>query len=122
MNDIENILKEGSETEIFDYLKSLYIGKYEISEMDMKSLREFESTNYAMIGLIGLLINCKARILLGKKQMYYSDIQNWCKAIKTTYEDLELIADKYLDDNFEEEPEYILRKVMLEYPAKSQNN
>lgn len=122
MNDIENILKEGSGDEIFTYLKTLYIENKTLTEIDIKTLKEYETSSYAMIGLIGLLINCKARILLGKKQVFNTDIQNWCNTVETTYEDLELIADKYLDDNFEEEPEYILRKVMLEYPAKSQNN
>ena len=119
MSDLQTLLYEGSETEIFAFLKSLYSENRKLSEMDIKILKAYETTNYAMIGLIGLLINSKARILLGKKQDYYSDIQNWCKAVETTYEDLMLIADKYLDDDFENEPEFVLRKVMLEYPANS---
>ncbi|GAA4892509.1 hypothetical protein GCM10023311_16250 [Flaviramulus aquimarinus] len=113
---------EGSEIDIFAYLKPLFIENSKLSEIDIKTLKAYETTNYGMIGLIGLLINSKARILLGKKQVYYSDIQNWCNTIETTYEDLEVIADKYLDDSFEEEPEFILRKVMLEYPADSFEN
>ena len=91
---------EGSEIEILTYLKTIFIENNKLSEIDIRILKDYESTNYAMNGLIGLVINCKARILLGKKQVYYSDIQNWCKAVETNNEDLELIADKYLDNNF----------------------
>ena len=119
MSDLQTILNQGYEIDIFAHLKHLFIEKSKLSEMDIKILKAYETTNYAMIGLIGLLINSKARILLGKKQDYYSDIQNWCKAIETTDEDLMLIADKYLEDDFDDEPEFILRKVMLEYPADS---
>lgn len=116
LNDLQYLLKHRSETELFAYLKSLFIENKVLSEVDLSALKTYESTNYGMIGLIGLLINSKARILLGKKQGYYSDIQNWCNAIETTDEDLILIADQYLEDDFEVEPEFILRKVMLEYP------
>jgi len=116
LNEVQNILNKGSEIDIFAYFKLLFNENTKLSEIDIKTLKAYETTNYAMIGLIGLLINCKARILLGKKQIYYSDIQNWCNEIETTQEDLMLIADKYLVDDFEEESEFILRKVMFEYP------
>ena len=62
------------------YLKNIFIENNKLSEIDIRILKDYKSTNYAMIGLVGLVINCKARILLGKKQVYYSGIQYWCKA------------------------------------------
>ena len=43
---------------------------------------------------------------------------NWCNSVDIGIEVLEEIADKYLDDDFSEEQEVILRKVMLEYPKE----
>tara|TARA_R110002033_G_scaffold37974_1_gene77153 strand:+ start:4034 stop:4390 length:357 start_codon:yes stop_codon:yes gene_type:complete len=117
MNSIKNLLLNNDDSEIKSHLINFYKNNIVLSNSDIYELKAFETTDYALIGIIGLLINSKARILLGKKQVYHSGIQNWCKAIETTDEDLMLIADKYLDDDFEDEPEFILRKVMLEYPS-----
>jgi hypothetical protein len=120
MNSIKNLLLNSNDSEIKSHLINLYKNNIVLSNSDIYELKAFETTDYALMGIIGLLIDSKAHILLGKKQVYHLDIQNWCKTIETTDEDLILIADKYLDDDFEDEPKFILRKVMLEYPSNSQ--
>ncbi len=119
MNSLKNILLNSNVSEIKRHLVYFYKNRIVLSNSDIFELKAFETSDYALMGIIGLLINSKARILLGKKQEYHSEIQNWCKAIETTDEDLILIADKYLEDDFKDESEFVLRKVMLEYPAKS---
>jgi hypothetical protein len=64
-------------------------------------------------------LNNKPHILLGKKQVYNNEIQNMCKKITTCQSDLANVAFKFLDEYFSEESEFILRKVMLEYPNKN---
>jgi len=65
-----------------------------------------------------LLIDNKPRMLLGRKQPYDIDIMNWCNSIDIGIEVFEDVADKYLNDNFSEEQEVVLRKVMLEHPKQ----
>ena len=62
------------------------------------------------------MINNKPRILLGKKQPFDLEIQQWCSKVTIDLSDLEKIADDYLEDDFSNDSEYIVRAVMLEYP------
>jgi len=110
-------LKTHSESELMIQLKRIYSESIEISKEDKRVLQESLTTNYALLGMIGLILKDKARILLGKKQVYDSEVKTWCMAIETTNDDLEEIADKYLNDEFNDVEEFIFRKVMLEYPA-----
>jgi len=114
---MKKILEENDESKITGILKNMYLEKQTLSESDIIELKKYDTEDYALLGIIGLLINCKARILLGKKQSYDTEIEQMCNEIEIPYYALEEIAEKYLDDDFSEEPEVVLRKVMLEYPA-----
>lgn len=120
MSSIKNILSNSNVSEIKSHLINLYKDHIVLSNSDIYELKAFETSDYALMGIIGLLVDCKARILLGKKQGYHSDIQKRCNDIEITYNDIAELADKFLEDDFEEESEFILRKVMLEYPSNSQ--
>lgn len=102
--------------ETIDYLKTVYKNKVVLSRNEISLLKEKEVYDYLLLGVIGLLIENTPRILLGRKQPFDLEIQHWCEAIKIDLTDLEKIADDYLEDNFTEDSEYILRTVMLEYP------
>lgn len=101
-------------------LKELYRSKTTLTREDLEVLNAHETFDYDFLGIIGLLIKNKARIALGQKQPFEHEIQKWCEEIDIKSEDFEIMADKYLDDNYEEEPEYVLRMVMLEYPYKGE--
>lgn len=116
MQTIKYILQHEPKHTILAALKDRYQNKTSLTNDDISVLNAHETYDYDLLGIIGLLINSKPRIALGKKQTFEHEIQEWCSSIDITWDDLKLIADKYLDDDFEDEPEYILRKVMLEYP------
>jgi hypothetical protein len=116
MNTLQTVLNEGTEIDVFDYLESMYLENKKLSETEIKTLKAYETSNYAMLGLIGLLVHCKARILLGKKQTYYTKIQELCLKVPTNQTDLEIIADWDINRDLNEVEEYIWEKVMLEYP------
>ncbi len=115
---IKNILINNYESEIITLLKKIYQNKTKLSEVDILELKKHETEDYVLLGVIGLLIDNKPRILLGRKQPYDIEIMNWCNSVDIGIEVLEKVADKYLDDDFNEEAEVILRKVMLEYPKQ----
>lgn len=116
MNTLQTILNEGTEIDIFDYLEPIYLENKQLTETEIQTLKAHNSSNYAMLGLIGLLVNCKARILLGKKQTYYPKIQKLCLKVPTNQTDLEIIADWDINSDLNEVEEFIWEKVMLEYP------
>ena len=102
--------------EIASSLKEIHVHKVDLSQNDIKLLSDFEVYDFALLGIIGLLIRSIPRILLGRKQPLDIEVNKWCSEIKIELSDLEKIADDYLEDNFSETPEYILREVMLNYP------
>lgn len=106
------------ESELIAFLKDRYKNKISISESDKIEMKEYETGNYALLGIIGLIMNNKPRILLGRKQFIDQEIREMCQAVPVLLSDLENIADKYLDDDFEDDSEFILRSVMLEYPKE----
>lgn len=122
MKQIKDLLYNHSNHEILETLKNAYRNKETLSEEDAMILKEFETYDYDLLGMIGLFVNCKARISLGKKQPFDQEVQDWCAKIEISFQDFEIMADKYLDDNFSEEPEHVLRYVMLEYPNKRSAN
>lgn len=109
-------LNELCEAELKVLLKTLYREKSTLTVEDRDALKKFETQSFALLGIIGLLIDSEARILLGKKQPYDMEVQNWCMQVDVPYEYLKKVADQYLDDDYSEESEFILRKVMLNYP------
>lgn len=115
---INRFLQENYESELITLLKKIYLNDTKISESDKIELKEYETEDYALLGIIGLILNNKPRILLGKKQPYDQEIRQKCQEVPISHSDLEDIAEKYIDDDFSDESEFILRKVMLEYPNK----
>ncbi|OAD39925.1 hypothetical protein [Polaribacter atrinae] len=113
---ISKFLQDNYESDLIAFLKQVYLNKTKISESDIIELKEYETEDYALIGIIGLILNNKPRILLGKKQPYDGGIQKMCLEIPASQNDLVDVADKFLEDDFSEESEFVLRKVMLEYP------
>jgi hypothetical protein len=117
MIELEKILEENCESEIIDALLEIHHNKIELSEAEISALHNFVTSNYALLGLIGLLLNEKARILLGQKQTYHTQIQNLCLEAPVNYADRVVIADWDIDKELNEVEEFVWRKVMLEYPA-----
>ena len=66
------------------------------------------------MGLIGLLTVNNPRILIAKV-CYDSFIQEKCKEIKHTLEDLEAVADIYMEEEHTEADEFVFRNIMLKY-------
>ena len=119
---IQTFIKNNCESDLMEWLKKLYTNDAKISESDKIKLQEYETADYVLLGIIGLILDNKARILLGKKQVYDKEIQAKCKQYPISQNDIAEIANKYLEDDFSEESEFILRKVMLEYPKKRELN
>ena len=116
MKSINDELFDLPVNETIDFLKEVYKNKIELSQREVSLLKEKEIYDYILLGIIGLLINNKPRILLGKKQPFDLEIQQWCSKVTIDLSDLEKIADDYLEDDFSNDSEYIVRAVMLEYP------
>jgi hypothetical protein len=117
---IDKLLKEHSESELIASLKKIHLTKIHLSESDRMKLKEYETSDYILLGIIGLILHNKPRIFLGKKQVYDKEIHEMCSQYPLTKSDLAHIADQFLEDDFSEESEFILRKVMLEYPYKKE--
>ena len=100
MNSINDELFDLPVNETIDFLKEVYKNKIELSQREVSLLKEKEIYDYILLGIIGLLINNKPRILLGKKQPFDLEIQQWCSKVTIDLSDLEKIADDYLEDDF----------------------
>ena len=112
------MLLNRNESELIVYLKNIYRYKTRLSESDKIEIKEYQTENYAILGIIGLILQNNPRILLGRKQGFDQEIRQMCEMVVIPESDLFDMAEKYLDDDFEEENEFILRKVMLEYPKE----
>lgn len=118
MGIIKQLLEKDCEFELIAVLKLCYKNNVNLQEEDIEALKNHKSVGYAFNGIVGLLINNKARILLGKKQKVDHEITAWCTKIKHTEKDIQVIAMNFLKDDFSEAPEVILKKVMIEYPKQ----
>ena len=102
--------------ELIYILKERFLSNIPLSKEEEKIILETEVFNYDILGIIGLLTKDKPRILLGRLQPFDSEIQQWCKEFSIVLADFEKMADDYLEDNFTDYTEQILRDVMLAYP------
>ena len=105
-----------SDYELIDILKKLFFGRKKFTEKEKELLNLHITEDYRLMGVIGLILNCKARILLGSKQSFDIDIKNTCDTIKVTLTEMEVFADYYLEDDYSKIPEEVIRNVMLSYP------
>lgn len=113
---IETFLQQNDESDLLDFLKNAYLNKTTLSDSDKIELDEYQSTDYALLGVIGLLLDDKSRILLGKKQPFNTEVKSLCDEIKISFSVLADIADKYLEIEHSVVEEFVFRNVMLEYP------
>lgn len=104
--------------ELIAILKERFQSNIPLSIEEEKMVLETEVFSYDILGIIGLLTKDKPRILLGRLQPFDTEIQQWCKEFPIVLADLEKIADDYLEDNFTDYTEQILRDVMNEYPKE----
>lgn len=115
---IKNFFENHSESEQVAFLKAKVKENTPISELDRIFLNEYISEDYALIGLIGLLLNDESRILLGTLQPFDKDVYKLCTGKNIKVEILERVANDYLDDNFNEAQEFVYRKLMSEFPKE----
>jgi hypothetical protein len=112
---MKELLATFNETKVFKDLLSYYLEKRTITLSDKEALLQYNAVNYSLLGLIGLLTHNIPRILLGK----VCDeplVREKCKEIKHTLEDLEAVADIYMEVEHTEADEYVFRNVMVKYP------
>jgi hypothetical protein len=113
---LEKLLEQNCESEIIDVLLKIYFEKTKLSKSELIALNNFKTSNYALLGIIGLLLNEKGRIILGQKQPHNHQIKTLCLEIITTLSDLEIIADWDINRDLNEVELFVWTKVMLEYP------
>lgn len=116
MTTITQDLFELPRNELIAILIERYQSNIPLSKEEEKIVLETEVFSYNILGIIGLLTKDKPRILLGRLQPFDAEIQQWCKEFPIVLADLEKIADDYLEDNFTDYTEQILRDVMQAYP------
>ena len=112
---MQELLDTFNETKVFNNLLTHYLNKRKVSLTEKEALLQYSAVNYNLLGLIGLLTHNIPRILLGKV-CENPLIKEKCKEITHTLEDLEAIADIYMEVEHTEADEYVFRKVMLKYP------
>ena len=112
---MKELLHNNSEFKVFEFLLTIFNERKTLTPQDKKDLLKYTAGNYELIGLIGLLTQDMPRILLGKL-CHNVFIKKECTEIKHTLEDLETIADVYLEVEQTEADEYVFQQVMLEYP------
>ena len=117
MNSIKNILSKNSEDEIISSLKEIYKNHTVLKLKDIYILKNYENQNDTLNGIIGLLTQSNPHILLGVKQNSDLEIKHWCETIHITEDHLISIAQYYLNDDYSETPECVVRKVMEHYPT-----
>jgi hypothetical protein len=116
---VKEIIDANYEAKIIDELKKIFYAKTPLSQEDITELNNYNTEDYALLGIIGLLLNNKPRIILGRLQPYDREIREMCINFEIDMEiTLKQIADKYLDDDYSEDLEIVLRKVMIEFPKK----
>ena len=114
---MKELLNTFDETKIFKDLLPYYLKKPTITSLDKEALLQYSAVNLDLLGLIGLLTKNIPRILLGKI-CYNPIVREKCNEIVHTLQDLEAIADSYMDVEHSEADEYVIRQVILNYPKK----
>ena len=114
--DLQETLEIHSDFELIDVLKERFFEGEKFTKKEKELLNLHITEDYRLMGIIGLILNCKARILLGSKQPFDVDIKNTCDVIKVTLNEMEVFADYYLEDDYSKIPEEVIRNVMLSYP------
>lgn len=112
---MNELLGTFDETKVFKDLLPYYLEKRFITPSEKEALLQYSAVNYGLLGLIGLLTHDMPRILLGKV-CYEPLIKEKCNTIKHSLQDLEAIADIYMEVEHSEADEYVFRNVMLKYP------
>ena len=60
MNDnLNTMLLNRNESELIIYLKDIYRNKTRLSEFDITEMKEYQTENYALLGIIGLVLQNK---------------------------------------------------------------
>lgn len=108
-------LKDGNEHRIIKHLLEYFTDNRPLTNKEKDVLLSFEAYSYDLVGLIGLVTQNMPRIILGK---LCSDtfIQQECFKIKHTLEDLEAIADTFMEVEHTYSELYVYGEVMLKYP------
>ena len=111
---MKELLNTFDETKIFKDLLPYYLKKETITSSDKEALLQYSAVNLDLLGLIGLLTNNTPRILLGKI-CYDPIIREKCNETNHTLQDIDAIADSYMDVEHSEADEYVIRQVILKY-------
>ena len=115
---LKETLENNSDYDLIYILKKLFFSGKKFTNKEKEVLDLHITEDYLLMGMIGLILNCKARILLGSKQPFDADIKNACDNIRITREEMETFANYYLDDDYSKAPEEVIRNVMLSYPKE----
>ena len=115
---LKETLENNSDYDLIYILKKLFFSGKKFTNKEKEVLDLHITEDYLLMGMIGLILNCKARILLGSKQPFDADIKNACDNIRVTREEMETFANYYLDDDYSKVPEEVIRNIMLSYPKE----
>lgn len=91
-----------------------------LPQQEKEQLLNYLAVNESLLGLIGLLTHNLPRIIVGKT-CTNAEIKAACRKVKHSLNDLEEIADIYLEQEHSEADEYVFRTIMLKYPKTGQN-
>lgn len=113
---IKDFFENHSESEQVTFLKEKVKDGVSLTDLERQYLNEYVSEDYALIGLIGLILDDERRIFLGTLQPFDQEINQLCMEQNINIKILEQVANDYLDDNFNQAQEFVYRKLMSEFP------
>ena len=113
---IEEFFNNHSESEQISFLKDHMICSTQFEENDLNFLQEYVTEDYALIAVIGLILNDGPRILMGTLQPFDEKLKVLCLEKKINKKILEDVAEKFISDDFNEASEFVYRKLMSEFP------
>ena len=116
--NLKETIENHSDYELIHLFKTLFFEGKKLHQKEKETLQLHVTEDYLLMGVIGLLCNEKARVLLGSKQPFDTEIKNACDNIRVTLEEMEVFANYYLDDDYSQIPEEVLRNVMHSYPKE----
>jgi hypothetical protein len=108
-------LKDGNELRILKHLLPYFTNGKPLKTEEKEAVLNFEAYTYDLVGLIGLVTRDMPRIILGKLCSHIFIQQECCKIIHTL-QDLEEIADIYLEVEHTYAELYVFGEIMLNYP------